>query len=32
VLGALVNQPEFAKAFSCEKGTGMNPELTCEVW
>jgi putative endopeptidase len=32
VNGSLANLPEFAAAFSCKKGTPMNPERTCSVW
>ncbi|MCP4444326.1 MAG: M13 family metallopeptidase [Myxococcales bacterium] len=32
VLGALTNTPEFSEAFSCEKGSNMNPVDTCTVW
>lgn len=32
VIGALTDTPEFAKAFSCEKGSAMNPENSCTVW
>ncbi len=32
VLGALSNSPEFSEAFSCEKGSTMNPVNTCSVW
>lgn len=32
VLGALTNTPEFSEAFSCEKGSKMNPENTCTIW
>ena len=32
VLGAIVNQPGFAAAFSCKKGTPMVPANSCRVW
>lgn len=32
VNGSLMNTPDFAAAFSCAKGTPMNPENSCEVW
>jgi len=32
VRGALTQSPEFAKAFSCQEGTPMNPPNKCEVW
>ncbi len=32
VGGSLMNLPEFAEAFSCEKGAPMNPENICTVW
>ena len=30
--GAIVNQPGFAAAFSCKKGTPMVPADSCRVW
>jgi endothelin-converting enzyme/putative endopeptidase len=30
--GAIVNQPGFADAFSCKKGTPMVPANSCRVW
>ena len=30
--GAIVNQPGFAGAFSCKKGTPMVPAESCRVW
>jgi predicted metalloendopeptidase len=30
--GAIVNQPGFANAFSCKKGTPMVPANSCRVW
>jgi predicted metalloendopeptidase len=30
--GAIVNQPGFAKAFGCKKGTPMVPTDSCRVW
>jgi endothelin-converting enzyme/putative endopeptidase len=30
--GALVNQPGFAAAFGCKKGTPMVPVRSCRVW
>jgi endothelin-converting enzyme/putative endopeptidase len=30
--GAIVNQPGFADAFSCKKGTPMVPVNSCRVW
>jgi endothelin-converting enzyme/putative endopeptidase len=30
--GAIVNQPGFAAAFSCKKGTPMVPTNSCRVW
>jgi putative endopeptidase len=32
VNGVLVNQPGFADAFSCKKGTPMAPVNSCRVW
>ena len=32
VNGSLRNVPAFARAFSCQKGTFMNPKDRCEVW
>ncbi len=32
VNGALSNQPEFWKAFSCEPGSTMRPRNACAVW
>jgi putative endopeptidase len=32
VTGAIVNQPGFAKAFGCKKGTPMVPVNSCRVW
>jgi endothelin-converting enzyme/putative endopeptidase len=32
VTGAIVNQPGFAAAFSCKKGTPMVPVNSCRVW
>jgi len=32
VNGTLRNVPAFAKAFSCHKGTFMNPNKICQVW
>lgn len=32
IIGALSNQPEFARDFSCAKGTNMNPENKCSIW
>src|SRR5262249_46972934 len=32
VNGPLSNMPAFAEAFSCAKGTPMNPPNRCEVW
>ena len=32
VNGVLVNQPGFADAFSCKKGTPMAPVNACRVW
>jgi putative endopeptidase len=32
VLGAIVNQPGFAAAFGCKKGTPMVPVNSCRVW
>jgi putative endopeptidase len=32
VTGAIVNQPGFAEAFSCKKGTPMVPANSCRVW
>ncbi len=30
--GAIVNQPGFASAFGCKKGSPMVPEKNCRVW
>lgn len=30
--GAIVNQPGFASAFGCKKGSPMVPEKSCRVW
>ena len=30
--GAIVNQPGFAAAFSCKKGSPMVPDNSCRVW
>lgn len=30
--GAIVNQPGFAAAFSCKKGSPMTPVESCRVW
>ncbi len=30
--GAIVNQPGFAEAFGCKKGTPMVPASSCRVW
>ncbi len=32
VNGVIVNQPGFATAFKCAKGTPMNPGNACAVW
>jgi putative endopeptidase len=32
VYGALVNDPDFAKAFRCKSGSKMRPAKTCSVW
>jgi endothelin-converting enzyme/putative endopeptidase len=32
VNGVIVNQPGFAAAFSCKKGTPMVPVNSCRVW
>ena len=32
VLGPLSNMEEFSDAFSCEKGSPMNPSEKCRVW
>lgn len=32
VNGTVMNTPQFAKAFGCEKGQPMAPEDACEVW
>ena len=32
VNGAIVNQPGFAEAFGCKKGTPMVPVNSCRVW
>jgi putative endopeptidase len=32
VLGAIVNQPGFASAFGCKKGSPMVPVNSCRVW
>ena len=32
VNGVIVNQPGFAAAFSCKKGTPMVPANSCRVW
>jgi predicted metalloendopeptidase len=30
--GAIVNQPGFAAAFNCKKGSPMVPDTSCRVW
>ena len=30
--GAIVNQPGFAPAFGCKKGSAMAPAEDCRVW
>ena len=30
--GALVNLPDFGKAFHCKAGQPMTPAKTCRVW
>ena len=30
--GAIVNQPAFAAAFGCKKGSPMVPDDSCRVW
>jgi putative endopeptidase len=30
--GAIVNQPGFASAFGCQKGSPMVPDKSCRVW
>ena len=32
VIGPLQNFDKFSEAFSCGKGTYMNPEKKCRVW
>lgn len=32
VNGPVSNNPDFARAFSCEKGQPMHPAESCEVW
>ena len=32
VTGAIVNQPGFAAAFGCKKGTPMVPVNSCRIW
>ncbi|KAG0710934.1 Endothelin-converting enzyme [Chionoecetes opilio] len=32
VFGSLTNSEDFGKAFSCDKGSKMNPEKKCKVW
>ncbi|KAF4525577.1 hypothetical protein B566_EDAN010436 [Ephemera danica] len=32
VLGSLVNSPEFAAAWSCPRGSRMNPGHKCRIW
>lgn len=32
VNGPLMNYPSFARAFSCKKGSTMNPKKICRVW
>ncbi|KIH61143.1 hypothetical protein ANCDUO_08591 [Ancylostoma duodenale] len=32
VFGVLSNLREFAEAFSCPKGSPLNPEQRCVVW
>lgn len=32
VLGAIANNPDFARAFACEAESPMNPKNKCEVW
>uniref|UniRef100_A0A0N4Z0Q3 Peptidase_M13 domain-containing protein n=1 Tax=Parastrongyloides trichosuri TaxID=131310 RepID=A0A0N4Z0Q3_PARTI len=32
VIGSLVNQKSFSKAFFCPLGSGMNPIDKCQLW
>ena len=32
VQGTVMNSHEFADAFSCARGTAMNPPKKCKVW
>ncbi len=32
VQGTVMNSQEFADAFSCARGTAMNPKEKCKVW
>jgi predicted metalloendopeptidase len=32
VQGTVMNSQEFAEAFSCARGTPMDPKVKCKVW
>ena len=32
VIGSIVNNPDFAKDWSCKLGSKMNPVSKCSIW